>query len=166
MFLAYDFELVRVLFFLINIEDNLLHWFYLSLPATLKLLMKRTFFIFTTLALLINGTIAFGQKKYEEPQFKFDKTKNASLKIADLTKDLELRAPGQPITIIKYSVTVTIDGDDKTFESKGSKIGTKAVDAITSAKQKPTHLDFSNVTFTQEGDNSKQVLKGFTIFLK
>ena len=128
--------------------------------------MKRVFYIFTSLVLLMNGTIAFGQKKYEEPQFKFDKTKNASLKIADLNQDLELRAPGQPITILKYSVVVIIDGKEKTFESNGSKIGKKAVEAITSAKEKPTHLDFANVTFTQEDDNAKQVLKGFTIFLK
>ncbi|MEI6489890.1 MAG: hypothetical protein WCP52_13055 [Bacteroidota bacterium] len=128
--------------------------------------MKKISLFITAIFLLIGFTKASAQIKYEEPHFKFDKTKNASLHLTDLNEDLELRAPGQPITVLSYSIIVNIDGKEKTIESNGSKLGKKAVDAIMQAREKPSHIDFSKVSFTQQGDNSKQEIKGFTIFLK
>lgn len=128
--------------------------------------MKKTFFVSLTLLLLITANKSNAQIQYEDPHFKFDKSKNASLKISDLNENLELRTPGQPIIIHKYTVTVIIDGKEKTFTSEGSKIGKKPVEAILNSKEKPTHIDFANVSFTQDDDPAKQVLKGFTLFLK
>ena len=128
--------------------------------------MKKIIILHLTLLLVLSRAVSFGQVVYEDPHFKLDKTKNASLKIADLNENLELKAPGQPITVHKFLMKVNIDGKEKSFESNGSKIGKKVVDAILSAKEKPTHIDFSNVSFTQSDDDAKQVIKGFTIFLK
>lgn len=128
--------------------------------------MKKITVIISALLLLISSVKSSAQVKLEEPHFKLDKTKNASLKLTDLNENLELRAPGQPITVLNYMMIVNIDGKEKTFESNRSKIGKKITEAIQEAKEKPTHIDFSHVKFTQEDDNSKQDLAGFTIFLK
>ena len=128
--------------------------------------MKKIIILHLTLLLFLSRAVSFGQVVLEDLHFKLDKTKNASLKIADLSENLELKAPGQPITVHKFLMKVNIDGKEKSFESNGSKVGKKVVDAILSAKEKPTHIDFSNVSFTQSDDDAKQVIKGFTIFLK